>query len=88
MADKLLELSIVTPDKEVFAGKADAVWLPGSKAPFEVLYNHAPIVSGLSAGEIRVRDDKGKILEFSSGRGFAEVSNNVITVLTDSAEEK
>ncbi len=88
MVDKLLELSIVTPDKEVFTGKAEAVWLPGSKSPFEILYNHAPIVSGLTAGEIKIRDDKGEILEFSSGKGFAEISNNVITVLTDSAEKK
>jgi len=46
--DKLLEVEIVTPQKTVFSGKAQSVTLPGSQAPFQVLFNHAPIVSGFT----------------------------------------
>jgi len=87
MANKLLDMSIVTPDKSVFEGEVQAAWLPGSKSPFEVLYNHAPIVSGLNVGEIKIRDGVGNMTSFATGKGFVEISNNKITVLTDTAEK-
>lgn len=88
MESKLLDISIVTPDRTVFAAKAQAVWLPGSKSPFEVLYNHAPIVSSLVAGELKIRNETGEMLLFDTGKGFAEISNNSVNVLIDSAKEK
>ena len=64
-----------------------AAWLPGAQSPFEVLYNHAPIVSGLLVGKIKIRDKDGNIINFATGKGFVEISNNKITVLSDTAEE-
>lgn len=88
MNEKLMSLNIVTPEKNVFSDDIQAVWLPGAKSPFEVLRNHAPIVSGLTPGKIKIRKKDGDIVELQSGKGFAEVSNNEIVVLTETATEK
>lgn len=78
-----MHLNILSPDKIVFAGEASAVQLPGSKGSFEVLNNHAPLISSLEKGKIRIRKDKEeKIFKISSG--FVEVLQNKITVLIES----
>ena len=52
-----MHLEILTPDKKIFAGEADAVRVPGSKekGSFEILNNHAPIISSLTSGIIRIK---------------------------------
>ena len=52
--DKTLTIRILTPEGTLYEGAANAVFLPGSVSPFEVLPGHAPIISALSAGDIRV----------------------------------
>ncbi|MCR5351794.1 MAG: F0F1 ATP synthase subunit epsilon [Bacteroidales bacterium] len=49
-----MTIRILTPEGTLFEGTAGAVFLPGALSPFEVLPDHAPIISALSAGEIRV----------------------------------
>ena len=85
--DKLLEIEIVTPQKTVFSGKAESITVPGTKAPFQVLFNHAPIVSSLEIGMIKVVDENSKPIYFATTKGFIEVSKNVVSVLVDSALE-
>lgn len=85
MADKLLNVEIVTPEKILFTGKAVSVSVPGSKSPFQVLYNHAPIVSSLDIGEIKIVDESQKSLIFASSPGFTEVRKNKVSILVESA---
>ena len=85
--DKLLEIEIITPQRTVYAGKAQSITLPGTKAPFQVLYNHAPIVSSLEIGMIKIVDGNSKPVYFASTKGFIEVSKNVVSVLVESADE-
>jgi F-type H+-transporting ATPase subunit epsilon len=49
-----MHLEIITPETKIFAGEADAVQLPGLDGSFQVLNNHAPIISGLAAGTVKV----------------------------------
>jgi F-type H+-transporting ATPase subunit epsilon len=84
--DKLLEVEIVTPQKTVFSGKAQSVTLPGSQAPFQVLFNHAPIVSSLELGQIKIIDEKGNAIFYATSNGFTEVSKNVVSVLVETAD--
>lgn len=49
-----MRLEIITPEQEIFKGEADAVQLPGLDGSFQVLNGHAPIISGLSAGTVKV----------------------------------
>lgn len=84
MAD--LKLEIITPAEIVYEGEVNAVNLPGSKAPFQVLKNHIPIVSSLDSGKIKISTESGEKL-FQNSEGFAEVSNNKVSILVESAEE-
>tara|TARA_B110000003_G_C16516805_1_gene483362 strand:+ start:531 stop:767 length:237 start_codon:yes stop_codon:yes gene_type:complete len=76
-------LEIITPEKEVFKGEVKSVKLPGADGGFEILNNHAPIISTLSKGEIRIKnsDNKSKVFEINSG--VIEMKNNKIIVLAN-----
>ena len=75
-----MQVDILTPDKVLFSGEATSVKLPGSLGQFEVLNNHAPLVSSLNAGNIRVRSAKGD-QNFAIKGGVVEVTKNKIVVL-------
>lgn len=77
-------LEIITPDKKIYSGKVKLVQLPGSKGLFEILKNHAPIVSTLGKGKIKVEEDSGKILFFDVDGGIVENKENKIIVLAES----
>jgi len=80
---KTIQLQIVTPQKIVFNGEVEHFTAPGALGPFQVLHNHAPIVSTLVAGPFRVVDSKGKEEVFQVTGGFLELHNNSATVLAD-----
>lgn len=76
-------LEIVTPDKSVFSGEISSVQLPGASGSFEILNNHAPIVSILEKGSIRVRTDEGDEIFYQIDGGVIEMTNNKIIVLAE-----
>ena len=77
-------LEIITPDKKLFEGDIKSVTLPGSNGSFQILDNHAPIVSSLDAnGVIKVADMEGKELFFNIKSGVVEVYKNNVIVLTE-----
>jgi len=78
-------LEIFTPEKKVFAGEAKLVQLPGSKGGFEVLKNHAPIISTLEKGVVKVIDENGKEYLFEIDGGVVENKANKMIVLVESA---
>ncbi|MGA2298254.1 MAG: ATP synthase F1 subunit epsilon [FCB group bacterium] len=85
--DKLMDVEIVTPQRTLYSGKAVSVSVPGSKSPFQILYNHAPIVSSLDIGLVKIIDDKGNKLYFATSTGFTEVHKNKISILVDTADD-
>jgi F-type H+-transporting ATPase subunit epsilon len=82
-----MTLEILTPEKKIFSGDVYGVQLPGISGLFEVLDKHAPIVSALKAGKMRILVDKTSTTSYSIQSGFAEVLNNKTTVLVEGAEE-
>ena len=76
MKTNTLTIRILTPEGTLHEGAATAVFLPGSVSPFEVLPGHAPIISALGAGEIRVVD--GEERRFAIRGGVVRVRNNEI----------
>jgi F-type H+-transporting ATPase subunit epsilon len=78
-------LEIITPSKKVFAGEVTLVQLPGTKGSFAVLENHAPLISTLEAGKIKVVEKGDQVSFFDIGGGVVEVKHNKIIVLTESA---
>ncbi len=83
---KTFQLDIVTPQGKVFNGTTEMVTLPGISGPFQVLYNHAPLLTQLEIGDIKVLDDNNKELHFATSGGFVEVKQNTVTVLAETVE--
>ena len=77
-----MHLEILTPEKKLFDGEVTGVKFPGVDGSFEILNNHAPIISALTNGEIRVNAAGGS-QKFLINSGFVECSNNEITVLIE-----
>lgn len=86
MADKTFHIEIVTPRELVFSGEASLVTLPGVVAPFQVLVNHAPIVTQLEVGDIKVVTSDNQELHFATSGGFLEMNHNRMTVIAETAE--
>lgn len=81
-----MHIEILTPEKKIFAGDVYGVQLPGVNGSFEVLEQHAPMVSALGSGKVKILLDKtGKSDVYSISGGFVEVLNNKVTVLLESA---
>ena len=84
--DENLHLEIVTPFGKTFAEEVKACVLPGVKGKFQVLKNHAPVISNIDIGAIKVqKSDKTEVFIATSG-GFCEVRENVVKVIVESAE--
>ncbi len=77
-------LEIITPDKSIYSGKVKLVQLPGAKGAFEILNNHAPIISILTKGKIKVIEESGNEIYFDVDGGVAENKDNKIIVLAES----
>ena len=80
-------LEIVTPDQKVFQGEVNGVKVPGSKekGSFEVLENHAPIISTLEKGTVRITTAGGAQTYVDIDSGVIEVLNNKVVILAESA---
>ena len=86
LGDRGMNLEILTPEKKLFSGEVYGVQMPGISGSFEVLEKHAPLVSALKAGRIKVLKDKQNHFSFFDiGGGFVEVLNNKVTVLVEGA---
>ena len=80
-----LHVEVVTQDRNVYSGEADMVVAPGSEGVLGILPRHAPLLTTLKPGELRIKYDNDEDTLFVAG-GFMEVSHNVVTVLADAAE--
>ncbi len=79
----MMELEIITPEKNVFKGEVNSVLLPGTTGKFEVLNGHAPIISSLKQGQVRVINAENKTETFDIKGGVIEMQNNKIIVLAE-----
>jgi F-type H+-transporting ATPase subunit epsilon len=77
-----MHLEIVTPDKKIFEGEVSEASFPGADGSFQVLNNHAPIVSALAKGAVSFTTATGKQSMIVDG-GVVEVKDNVIVVLAE-----
>jgi F-type H+-transporting ATPase subunit epsilon len=76
--------SLVSPERELFHGEVDQVVVPGSEGEFGVLPRHAPVMSTIRPGALRIFDDGSERRIFVNG-GFADVTPEGLTVLAEDA---
>lgn len=82
-----MTLEIITPDKKYFDGEIASVTVPGAAGSFEVLNNHAPIISTLDHGKIVIRTSATvKTQIFFIKGGVIEVLNNKVMLLAEGVE--
>ena len=77
-----MQLEIITPEKNVFEGEVELINLPGSDGSFGLLNDHAPLVSTLKEGEIKIVEN-GNEQVFPVKGGVVEVNNNKVIVLAE-----
>ena len=85
MAGSDINLEIITPEKAVLKEQVDAVTVPGSIGSFQILKNHAPLISNFDIGVITVKKN-GDISHYTTSGGTVEVKDNNVLVLANSAE--
>ncbi len=78
-----MHLEIVSPDKKVFSGEVKLVQVPGADGSFEILKNHAPIISTLKKGRVKIVEMDDKEQFFDIEKGVIEVNKNKIVLLSE-----
>ncbi len=85
---KELKVEIVTPSKIAFDGNVKSITIPGTKGNFQVLFNHAPLMSSFEVGFIKIADESGTQTNYATSGGTVEVVNNRVIVLAEAFESK
>ncbi len=78
-----MKVEIIDPDKTIFSGEAKVVQLPGKDGSFEILNNHAPIISVLKKGKVKIVDSAKNTQYFEIKGGVIEVLKNKILILAE-----
>ena len=78
----MLQLRIVSPEKVEFDGAVESVLVPGTMGQFEILNNHAPIISTLQKGDVEYVTKEGKVTLSILG-GFVEVQKNKVSLCVE-----
>ncbi|MCC6550769.1 MAG: ATP synthase F1 subunit epsilon [Ignavibacteriaceae bacterium] len=83
---KNLDLEIITPSKPVYHGEILSITIPGTDGSFQVLRNHAPLMSNFEVGSIKITEANNNQVLFATSGGTVEVLHNKILILADSLE--
>jgi F-type H+-transporting ATPase subunit epsilon len=86
--EKTIELEIVSPVKQVYKGNVRSVSAPGTLGSFQVLYNHAPMVSTFGIGIVKAETEDSGVIEYATSGGVFEVKKNKAIVLAETIESK
>lgn len=76
-----MKVEILTPEKKLYSGDANLVKVPGTKGSFEILKKHAPLISTLEKGQIKILDQKNEPVFFDIASGVIEVHKDLVTIL-------
>lgn len=86
MSNNVLQLKIITPERELFTGDVKQVTLPTSEGIITVLPHHMPVVALLKAGEILFENENKEVTPIVISGGFIKIGENSLTILADTAE--
>lgn len=76
-----MKLNIITPEDTLYEGDVKSVQLQGTDGKFQLLNNHAPIISALSKGKVKITDMNNQSIVFEINGGLIEMSKNKIQIL-------
>lgn len=78
--------SLLTPSGSLFDGQVISVNVPGTEGDFQILHNHAALMSSLDIGVARIKTEDNSEKEYCVSGGFVEVNNNEVIILAEAAE--
>ncbi len=78
-----MHLEIITPEKKIYSGEVEMINIPGTEGSFGLLENHAPIISTLKAGSIKIVEQNKSEKSFEVKGGVVEMNNNKVIVLAE-----
>lgn len=78
-----MKVDIITPDKTLFSGDLDLIKVPGIDGSFEIMNHHAPIISILTKGQLKLVDYKKQEQFLEINGGVIEVNNNTVKILAE-----
>ena len=81
-----MHIEIISPDKSFFKGEIKSVTVPGRKGEFQVLNDHAPVISTLGAGQVTVNTLSGEVFFYDITGGVIEVRKNKIILLIEGTD--
>jgi len=81
-----MKIEIITPDKRIFEGDIKSIRVPGKKGSFQILKDHAPIISTLENGPVIMVEQDGKETRYEINGGVIEVKMNKIILLAESVK--
>ncbi len=76
-----MNVEIITPEETIFSGIVEMIRVPGTQNPFQMLKNHAPIISTLKKGKVEIRKTDGEMVKFDLNKGYIKCMNNKISVI-------
>jgi F-type H+-transporting ATPase subunit epsilon len=76
-----MKLNIITPEDTLYEGEVKSVQVQGTDGKFQLLNNHAPIISALAKGKIKITDNNDQTIEYEINGGLVEMSKNKIQIL-------
>lgn len=79
-----MKIEIITPDSKIYEGEISSIRVPGQKGSFQVLKDHAPIISTLDNGPVILVDLEGNQSQYEINGGVIEVKQNMIILLAES----
>lgn len=79
----MLRLKIISPERRIFDGEVNRITVPGTLGEFEILVNHAPIISSLESGKVSYEIATGELKQLEIESGFVEVQKNVISLCVE-----
>jgi F-type H+-transporting ATPase subunit epsilon len=82
---KTIHIDIVSAEGQIFSGEASMVFVPGSQGELGIYPRHAPLLTTMKAGEVRVQSEGHEEQSFYVGGGALEVQPHLVTVLADTA---
>lgn len=83
---KKLTVEVITPSKSAYKGDAVSITIPGTMGNFQVLYNHAPLMSSFEIGKVKIAESDGTTKLYATSGGTVEVLNNKVLVLAETFE--
>jgi F-type H+-transporting ATPase subunit epsilon len=84
---KALSIRVIGPDRVIFEGHARSIQYPGGDGLYGILPGHAPMITTVELGLLRIKDENGDVEVIVLARGFVSISNNQIEFAVDAGEK-